>query len=84
MLNWKGRRLYYNWKKGSLWAETGFKGLAQETVKYFGGPWFSPCRSDPGLVVKIEKDGKRVYITTYVDDLLILADSLSKVQGIKD
>ena len=36
---------------------------------------FKPCKSDPGLLIKVSEDKSKVYLLTYVDDLLIMARS---------
>jgi hypothetical protein len=44
---------------------------------------FKPCRSDPGLFIRKEGGGHRVYVLTYVDDLLIISPQEEKMVGVK-
>jgi hypothetical protein len=55
----------------------------QALVKVLTACGFVASKADPGLFIKSTASGKLVYLTTYVDDMLLSSKSLTAVEDVK-
>jgi hypothetical protein len=77
------KKVVYRLKKALYGLKQAPRAWHKRLTRDLGEMGFKPCLSDPGLFIDAEVGEARVFIVTYVDDLLIISKDDARVQEIK-